>query len=148
MNCKVYPNKWSKMIGQSPHDSWMASGLRLDDQKPAYISSPSTSLLEIPCSILDIQVRSRGDAEGAEPSISELVVTNTSAATCRLAHPNKSNCGGGASFLSFSSSWRVLGWWRTLPSGVSSDSSRLLRISLARSNTGLGTPARRATWMP
>ena len=38
--------------------------------------------------------------------------------------------------------------WRTLPSGVSSDSSRLPRICLARSKTSFGTPASRATWMP
>ncbi len=40
-----------------------------------------TLLLEIPCSILDIQAHSRGGAEDAEPSISELVVTISSAAT-------------------------------------------------------------------
>jgi hypothetical protein len=62
-------------------------------------------------------------------------------------HPNKSSCGGGASCLSLSRScWRR--GWRTLPSGVSSDSSRFTRICLARSTTGFGTPARRATWMP
>ena len=61
--------------------------------------------------------------------------------------PNRSICGGGASFFSFSSSGRRA-WRRTLPSGVSSDSSRLARISLARSSTVLGRPARRATWMP
>ena len=63
------------------------------------------------------------------------------------AHPNKSICGGGPSFLSFSNSGRRV-CWRTLPSGVSSDCSRLDRISFARSRTALGTPARRATWMP
>ena len=62
-------------------------------------------------------------------------------------YPNKSNCGGGSSCWSLARS-RCLGAGRTLPSGVSSDSSRLRRITLARSRTALGTPARRATWMP
>ena len=62
--------------------------------------------------------------------------------------PNKSNCGGGPSFCSLSRSARWRAGGRTLPSGVSSDSSRLRRISLARSSTVFGTPARRATWMP
>ena len=53
-------------------------------------------------------------------------------------YPKRSICGGGARRLSFSRSfWRRVAW-RTLPSGVSSDSSRLRRISLARSRTGLG----------
>ncbi len=63
-------------------------------------------------------------------------------------HPNKSSCGGGASFCSLSRSARWRAACRTLPSGVSSDSSRLRKISRARSSTGLGTPASRATWMP
>src|SRR5947207_9750125 len=63
-------------------------------------------------------------------------------------HPNKSNCGGGPSFCSFSRSARWRARCRTLPSGVSSDSSRFRRISFARSRTVCGTPASRATWMP
>src|ERR1700722_17084133 len=53
---------------------------------------------------------------------------------------NKSICGGGPSFLSFSASvCRAVR--RTFPSGVNSDSSRFPRISWARSITPFGTPA-------
>lgn len=61
--------------------------------------------------------------------------------------PNRSNCGAGARLFNFSRScWRREA--RTFPSGVSSDSSKLDNICLARCNTSLGTPASRATWMP
>src|SRR5882757_11047222 len=53
-------------------------------------------------------------------------------------YPNKSICGAGESDFNFSRSCARRGW-RTLPSGVSSDSSRLPRICLARSSTSFGT---------
>ena len=60
----------------------------------------------------------------------------------------RSNCGAGSIRRSFSRSTLCRETWRASPSGESSVSSRLRRMALARSITGFGTPARRATWMP
>jgi hypothetical protein len=58
--------------------------------------------------------------------------------------PNRSIWGGGVRFFNFARS-SCRRDWRTLPSGVSSDSSRFDRICLARSKISFGTPASRAT---
>jgi hypothetical protein len=75
---------------------------------------------------------------------------NAEASNCCQSYcsPNMSNCGGGPSFCNFSRSALCRACGRTVPSGVSSDSSRLCKISFARSSTAFGTPASRATWMP
>src|SRR5262249_33943886 len=56
------------------------------------------------------------------PSYSRAYATGGSAL-----QENKSNCGEGESFCSLSRSARCRPGWRTLPSGVSSESSRLER---------------------